>query len=280
MKEIDKKAEQKGKGLETFWQFIKFIFVSLLAMIVQFTLLNTLKFIPPIHKMFDEAQQSAQIIVSEKDFKIKSVDEMNGLKVGVPEGIIDLLEKNEKAEYVTYATCEEALAAMKDGQVKCAVVNYDTSSEFLKDKENKKVYTKSQIPSEKDFRWLTIFFCAAEIGGLAYFIINNAANIVAQIVSFFVNREKTFNSGANIAVTLPIYIVFTLALIAISAWLNPTLKGVFTDWNWNDDLSANAATMVCSAIQFFLYFPVDKILFHKKKEEKALPEEPAAEAEA
>ena len=33
-------------------------------------------------------------------------------------------------------------------------------------------------------------------------------------------------------------------------------------------LAANAATMVCSAVQFFLYFPVDKILFHKKKEEK------------
>jgi putative flippase GtrA len=274
LKEIDKKAEQKGKGLETFWQFIKFIFVSLLAMIVQFTLLNTLKFIPPIHKMFDEAQQSAQIIVSEKDFKIKSVDEMNGLKVGVPEGIIDLLEKNEKAEYVTYATCEEALAAMKDGQVKCVVVNYDTSSEFLKDKENKKVYTKSQIPSEKDFRWLTIFFCAAEIGGLAYFIINNAANIVAQIVSFFVNREKTFNSGANIAVTLPIYIVFTVALLCFSAWLSPTLNDVFmTKLGWNATLALNAATMCCSAIQFFLYFPVDKILFRKKKEEKPAEEE-------
>ena len=31
----------------------------------------------------------------------------------------------------------------------------------------------------------------------------------------------------------------------------------------------NIATMICSAVQFFLYFPVDKILFHKKKEEKA-----------
>mgnify|MGYP000361576900 CR=1 FL=1 len=28
----------------------------------------------------------------------------------------------------------------------------------------------------------------------------------------------------------------------------------------------NIATAVCSALQFFLYFPVDKILFHKKKE--------------
>ena len=65
LKNIDDKAAAKGKGLETVWQFIKFIFVSLLAMIVQFTLLNTLKFIPPIHKMFDEAQSSAQIVVAD-----------------------------------------------------------------------------------------------------------------------------------------------------------------------------------------------------------------------
>ena len=45
---------------------------------------------------------------------------------------------------------------------------------------------------------------------------------------------------------------------------------------WGDDLSSNAATMICSAVQFFLYFPVDKILFRKKKEEKE-PETAKAE---
>ena len=104
---------------------------------------------------------------------------------------------------------------------------------------------------------------------LGYFIVSNVANIVAQIVAFFVNKEKTFNSGANVAVALPIYIVFTIALIFFSAWLNPTLKGVFVNFEWCDEvLAKNIATMICSAVQFFLYFPVDKILFHKKKEEK------------
>ena len=34
------------------WQFVKFIFVSLLAMIVQFTLLNVLNHLPPIVDLF------------------------------------------------------------------------------------------------------------------------------------------------------------------------------------------------------------------------------------
>lgn len=174
LKDIDNKANEKGKGIAGLWTFVKFIFVSLLAMIVQFALLNLLPLLPFIK---------------------------------------DLYEQN------------------------------------------------------KDFQWW-VFVSAAEIGGLGYFIVNNTANIIAQIVSFFVNREKTFNSSANVAVTLPIYIVFTLALIAFSAWLNPTLKDVFVNMGWGDALASNAATMVCSALQFFLYFPVDKILFRKKKEEK------------
>ncbi len=172
LKEIDNMAEEKGSFLVTVWQFVKFIVVSLLAMIVQFVLLNTLDKIPAIHELYAQ-----------------------------------------------------------------------------------------------EFNWLFFAYPVA-VGGLGYFIVSNVANIVAQIVAFFVNKEKTFNSGANVAVALPIYIVFTIALIFFSAWLNPTLKDLLVGWNLEEVASKNIATMVCSAVQFFLYFPVDKLLFHKKKEEK------------
>jgi putative flippase GtrA len=173
LKDIDKAAESKGSFLVTVWQFVKFIVVSLLAMIVQFVLLNTLQLIPAIQELYKEP-----------------------------------------------------------------------------------------------FSWW-VFIYPVAVGGLGYFIVSNVANIIAQIVAFFVNKEKTFNSGANVAVALPIYIVFTIALILFSAWLNPTLKEVFIGFDWcNETMAKNIATMICSAVQFFLYFPVDKILFHKKKEEK------------
>lgn len=174
---IDSAAEKKGSGLVTLWQFVKFIFVSLIAMIVQFVLLNTLKFLPFIAKL----------------------------------------------------------------------------------------YTTEGDP---DFHWF-VFTVTAAVGGLGYFIVNNTANIAAQIVSFFVNRDKTFNSDANIAITLPIYIVFTVALICFSAWLNPVISSFcMTKFGLGYDAAVNIATMCCSAIQFFLYFPVDKLLFPKKKDTK------------
>ncbi len=181
LNKIDKAAESKGSLLVTIWQFVKFIVVSLLAMIVQFVLLNTLQLIP----------------------------------------------------------------AIKD------------------------LYTT-------EFNWLFFAYPVA-VGGLGYFIVSNTANIVAQIVAFFVNKEKTFNSGANIAVALPIYIIFTIALIVFSAWLNPTLKDLFVGMNIGEAAAKNIATMICSALQFFLYFPVDKILFKKPKEEKATEETAKAE---
>lgn len=172
LKDIDSMAEEKGSGIKTLWQFIKFIVVSLLACIVQFALVNLIPLIPQVKEMYGEA-----------------------------------------------------------------------------------------------FHWF-VFDYPVEDGGLGYFIAFNVANVAAQIVAFFVNKEKTFNSGANIAVALPIYIIFTLALICFSAWLSPTLYGAFIRLGANDAISRNVATAICSAIQFFLYFPVDKLLFKKPKEEK------------
>ena len=182
LKDIDKAAESKGSILVTIWQFVKFIVVSLLAMIVQVALTNIIPLIPAIQEMY-----------------------------ATPITIFGILDYP---------------------------VNYNDIGEVIS-------------------------------GGLGYCIAFNVANIVAQIVAFFVNREKTFNSGANIAIALPIYIAFTIGLIFFSAWLNPTLKEVFIGWGLEETAAKNIATMICSAVQFFLYFPVDKILFHKKKEEKA-----------
>lgn len=108
-------------------------------------------------------------------------------------------------------------------------------------------------------------------GGLGYFIAFNTANILAQIVAFFVNREKTFKSSANIGVTLPIYIAFTLVLICFSAWLSPQINALVINRTFlgvliGKGLAANIANMGISFVQFVVYFPLDKILFRKPKE--------------
>ncbi len=106
------------------------------------------------------------------------------------------------------------------------------------------------------------------LGGLGYCIAFNVSNVVAQIVAFFINREKTFKSSANIAVTLPIYIVCTVIILLVSAWLAPTLYNLFLSWNWSVDVSNFISTFGCMFFQFIAFFPVQAILFRKKKENK------------
>ena len=173
LNQLDKAAESKGSAIVTLWQFVKFIFVSLGAFVIQTVL-------PIIIQLF----MSDEFI-------------------------------NQKYEFFVFASA------------------------------------------------------GGEGNGLGFFIASTASNIIAQIVSFFINRDKTFNSSANVAVTLPIYIVFTIALIFFSAWLAPTFQGFLVSKGVAEELSTFISNALCGAIQFFLYFPVDKILFRKKKEEKA-----------
>ena len=173
---IDSAAEKKGSGITTLWQFVKFIFVSLGACIVQVVSLAILYNIPAIKAL-----------------------------------------------------------------------------------------------STTPFHWFVFHYpvIEGERCGLALFISANVANLLAQIVAFFINKEKTFKSGSNTAVTLPIYIVFTLGLVCFSAWLNPVIfKLCIEKFSLGSGLALTIATAVCSALQFFLYFPVDKLLFHQKKAEK------------
>lgn len=176
LSQIDKAAEKKGSGINTLWQFVKFIVVSLGAFVIQ-------TFLPYL------------------------------LKLPMSEEFL-----NRPYEFWIYSSEKAASAGMATT-------------------------------------------------GLGLFIALTASNIIAQIVSFFINKEKTFNSDANTKVVFPIYIIFTIALIAFSAWLQPFL----VNWLTGKNLGASAIAIsgaICGAVQFFLYFPVDKILFHKKKEEK------------
>ncbi len=175
LNDIDNLAASKGKGLETLWQFVKFIVVSLGAFVIQ-------TFLPILIKLFMSPEFQAK--------------------------------------------------------------EYDIWGIF-----------KSSIDAK-----------TGVVLGLGVFIAANVSNIIAQIVSFFINRDKTFNSDANIAVTLPIYIVFTIALIIFSAWLSTKLIPAFTSLVGNANTAMAISGAICGAVQFFLYFPVDKILFSKKKE--------------
>ena len=124
--------------------------------------------------------------------------------------------------------------------------------------------------STQAFHWFVFDYPVVEGKqcGLALFIAFNVSNVLAQIVAFFVNRKKTFNADNNVPVTLTIYLLFTAALICFSAWFNPIVFEFAVSKGVSSGLATTIATAVCSCIQFFIYFPVDKLLMRQKKKEQ------------
>ena len=121
--------------------------------------------------------------------------------------------------------------------------------------------------SAEPFHWFVFHYdvIPGEQCGLALFIAFNTSNLLAQIVAFFVNRKKTFNADNNVPVTLTIYLVFTVALLCFSAWFNPIVFNFAEAHGADSPLATTISTAVCSCLQFFIYFPVDKLLMRQKK---------------
>ncbi len=124
--------------------------------------------------------------------------------------------------------------------------------------------------STQAFHWFVFDYPVVEGKqcGLALFIAFNVSNLLAQIVAFFVNRKKTFNADNNVPVTLTVYLLFTIGLLCFSAWFNPVVFAFAVSKGVSSGLATTIATAVCSCIQFFIYFPVDKLLMRQKKKEQ------------
>lgn len=106
------------------------------------------------------------------------------------------------------------------------------------------------------------------VSGLGIFLASTISNILAQIVAFFINKEKTFNSSKSISKTLPIYLAFIVGLIIFSAWLTPTITGLFMGFGLAPEPASGIGGAICGMIQFFVLFPVEKILFSEKKKKE------------
>ncbi len=186
MSKTTQPADGKKAFLAKLWIFVKFIFASLGACIVQIALVNLIPMIPAVKELFD--QEFVKLVIN-------------------------------------------------DVPVFNYPVNYNEAGEII-------------------------------LGGLGHCIAFNVSNVVAQIVAFFINREKTFKSSANIAITLPIYLVCTVIILLGSAWLAPTINTLLLGWDWSPALANNISTFGCMFFQFIAFFPVQAILFRKKKEDK------------
>lgn len=119
-------------------------------------------------------------------------------------------------------------------------------------------------------------------GGLAYFLAVQITLAIAQIINFFAQRNITFKSKGNIWFAALWYFIAYICISIIAAALQglyktPIYNLFMTTWNMGafGQTLADVITMIInSAISFWVFFPIFKLIFRNKKTPVAETETP------
>ena len=138
------------------------------------------------------------------------------------------------------------------------------------------------------------------VQSLAVFIAFLIGNIVAKVISYILNRKKTFNAVNNLVFSMTVYTIMCVTLIIvetlIGAPLGKWLANTLPDGFWNilgtsqaqelasPDWSSTLAMILYSTADFIIVFLMEKFvimndnLFKKKGEAEEASEESEEEA--
>ncbi|MCZ0703545.1 putative flippase GtrA [Natronobacillus azotifigens] len=113
-------------------------------------------------------------------------------------------------------------------------------------------------------------------GGLAFFLAVQISIAVAQIINFFAQRSITFKSNSSVWKAafwyFVAYIIITIVAAAALGFYQTPVYNFFMNtlgWGSAGETAADIVTMIInSAISFWVFFPIFKIIF------KQVPEEP------
>ncbi|OLS40948.1 hypothetical protein [Bacillus sp. MRMR6] len=114
-------------------------------------------------------------------------------------------------------------------------------------------------------------------GGLAYFLAVQITIAIAQIINFFAQRSITFKSNSNIWTAafwyFVAYIVITIGAAAAQGFYKaPIYNLLMNTWGMGSvgETTADVITMIInSAISFWVFFPIFKIIFKQEPEKQA-----------
>ncbi|MGO1769111.1 MAG: hypothetical protein ACTHZX_04070 [Microbacterium sp.] len=112
-------------------------------------------------------------------------------------------------------------------------------------------------------------------GGLAYFLAVQITLLIAQILNFFAQRNITFKSNTSPWVAAGWYALAYVVITFIAAAAQGFYKAPIYDllmniWGWGStgEVVADVVSMIInSAISFWVFYPIFKLIFRKKPEE-------------
>lgn len=113
-------------------------------------------------------------------------------------------------------------------------------------------------------------------GGIAYFLAVQITMAIAQIINFFLQRNVTFKSNANVARAafwyVIAYVIITFGAAALQGIYRAPVYRLFMNTmglGRTGETIADAITMLINCvISFWVFFPILKIIFQEKHDGK------------
>ena len=113
-------------------------------------------------------------------------------------------------------------------------------------------------------------------GGLAYFLAVEITLLIAQVINFFAQRNITFKSNSSIGKAAFWYFVAYVVITIVAAALQVLYKEPIYSWcidvmgAGTGETVADVITMIInSAISFWVFFPIFKVIFKQEPEQAA-----------
>ena len=117
----------------------------------------------------------------------------------------------------------------------------------------------------QDFHWFVFNYDASQ-GGQATFIAMLGSKCIAEIISFTINRKKTFKANNNVVFSAIMYVITVVALIIFTTWLAGPIGNAMGAHNIDEGLSSTVSKMVGSIISFVVIFLMDKFVIMRNVE--------------
>ncbi len=123
---------------------------------------------------------------------------------------------------------------------------------------------------DQEFKWFLFHYAPGKTGafGLAGFIAMLGSKCVAEIISFTINRKKTFEANNNLVFSAIMYVITVIAIILLSTWLAGALGNVFgksIGADWGNTISK----LIGSFLSWVIMFLMDKFVIMRKVEKPA-----------
>ena len=140
-------------------------------------------------------------------------------------------------------------------------------------------YGLEDVLGNQEFHWFVFHYAPGRNGafGTAGFIAMLVSKCIAEIISFTINRKKTFNANNNVVFSAIMYIITVIALILFTTWLAGILGDAIGP-AIGADLGNTISKMLGSLISWVVIFLMDKFVIMRKVDKGEAAEENAEAA--